>query len=56
MSEALLKISINEDTLTITVSIILNKTGLCKAKIAAVQCNSELPYLIEYSGKKNFSA
>ena len=54
MSEALLKISVNEDTLTITINPILNKTGLSKSKIAAVQFNSELPYLINYSGKKDF--
>ena len=47
---ALLKITLNQKKLTVSLENILNKTGHCRQCITPAKRNFSLPYQIDYSG------
>jgi hypothetical protein len=50
LREALLKITINQKKLTVSLENILNKTGHCRKCITPAKGNFSVPYQIDYSG------
>jgi hypothetical protein len=50
LREALLKITINQKKLTVTLENILNKTGHCRKCITPAKGDFSVPYQIDYSG------
>ena len=50
MSEALLKITIDAASLTVSIENVLNKTGHCRKYVTAAKNNPSVPYEIDYSG------
>jgi hypothetical protein len=50
LREALLKITINQKKLTVSLENILNKTGHCRKCITPAKRDFSVPYQIDYSG------